>query len=353
MSKIKVGIVGTGFGSIVHYPGFLHHPDFEPVIMIGRNEAKTKAIAKRLNIAWSTNMKDVLENEEIKAVSIVTPPKTHKMLILDSIRSEKHVMIEKPISVSLKESQEVLEQVEESGLTAMVNFEFRFIENRAYLIELLKSGYIGKIHDFSIAVRTASRLNPRKKGYNWWSERAEGGGVLNSIGAHYLDIILQIFGEIDSVYGVPLTIFEKRLNKSTGKMRKVSADDAVSAMIHISENVSGTLQASSVSPFGRGTKMEFYGEEGALVLKADGRLMAGKTQRDSDLQEITIPDHLKVQKFKNEHNLVGPFLKVLDLFSKGINTGSSPSPNLEDAIRVQRTIQSIYTSNSNLKRVKI
>ena len=100
-------------------------------------------------------------------------------------------------------------------------------------MELIKSGYLGDIYQFDISVRTPSRLNPRKRGYNWWSEIKQGGGILGALGSHYIDYIYQIFDDIKGVSGKTSIHIKKRLNKLTGKMSNVSADDAFVCQIDV------------------------------------------------------------------------------------------------------------------------
>lgn len=344
---LKVGIIGTGFGSLVHYPGFLHHPDFEPRILIGQNPSKTKAIAKRIDAPeWSTNWKDAIENPEIDVVSIVTPPKYHLEMVLAAVEANKHILCEKPVSVTLKDAERMRNTIEEHGIVGMVNLEFRYIPNRAYLVELLKSGYIGKIHDFTIILRNSSRLNPRDRGYNWWSERSEGGGVLFSVGAHYIDMLIQVFNKVERVYGRPSTLVERRLNKKTGKMKKVTADDSFSAIFEIGEETTGIIQVSSVSPFAKGTRLEFYGNEGFLGIDEQGRLWGARLSEDQAPKCLEIPSTLATPKFEGLHPLVGPFTKLLNDFSGAIKMGRSLSPDFNDAYNLQRVLTALQSSAS-------
>ncbi len=350
----NVGIVGTGFGSLVHYPGFVNHPEFEPVVITGRDEQKTKTIAKRISCPkWSTNWQKVVADPEIDVISIATPPKSHKEIILESIRNGKHILCEKPLTVTLKEAEEVCKEIEDSGLVGMVNLEFRYLHNRAYFLELLKSDYIGEIQDFSIIIRNSSRLNPRTKGYNWWSEKSEGGGVLFSVGVHYIDFILQVFGKITRVYGHPMIYVPKRLNKQTGKMKQVTADDAYAAIFEIGDKGHGIMQISSVSPFGKGTRMEFYGSSGFLALDEKGRIWAGRLGEHDSPTQLSLPTQNESASTKRKHPLVDAFVRLLNDFAGGIASGRSPSPNFFDALQLQRVLTALNSSSSYGKAMKV
>ena len=344
MSKnpYNVAIVGSGFGSLVHYPGYKIHPQFNPVVLIARNEKKTKAISDKIGIeSWSTDYTEVMQDERIDVVSVATPPKDHFEIVKSALNNGKHVICEKPLGMTAEETKKLKNLTDETGLTAMMNFEHRFIPVRAFLIELINSGYLGEIYEFNISLKNATRLNPRLRGFNWWSDKKQGGGILNAIGPVYLDLITQIFDKVEKVKGCTTTHIKKRLNKQTGKMRKVTSDDAFTALINVSNQITGTLHVSSVAPFGKGKRIEFHGSDGYLSILEDGKIMGAKLQSDKQPLELEIPRHHQLNQIQDEHPLVPPFLKILDIFASGISKGSSPSPNFEDAHRIQNLMDKI------------
>jgi len=351
----NIGIIGTGFGSVVQYPGFSHHPDFLPIAIAGRHKSKTDTIAKRLNIENSySNWKDMLKLDDLDAVSIVTPPHLHKEMTLAALDSGKHVICEKPLSLNAKDAEEMLLKSEESGLINMLDLVFRFIPSRAHMLELIKNDYLGEIYQCDITVHNSSRLNPRTRGYNWWSSQKKGGGILNALGAHYIDFLLQIFGTIERVSGKTATNIPKRLNKMTGRMKTVSADDSFIALFDVGDNVLSTMKISSTSPYGRGPKIEIYGSEGTLMMLEDQSLIGGKLGENKKLQPIEIPAALKLNKYSDEdHLLVPPFVRLLDEFSKSIKTGRSLHPNFEDGFRIQQILDAIRLSNSKMSWISI
>jgi len=352
---LKVGIIGTGFGSVVQYPGFVEHPGFEPVAIAGRHHSKTATIAKRLGVAHHfTNWRELLEMEELDVVSICTPPHLHHEMTIESLKAGKHILCEKPLSTNLAHAQEMQDHVEESGLIAMVDLVFRYIPSRAYMVELIKNGYLGDIYQFDITVRNASRLNPRTRGYNWWSSLKQGGGVLNALGAHYIDFLFQIFDKIDGVSGMTATHIPKRLNKLTGRMKTVSADDAFISLFDIGQDCLASMNISSTTPFGRGPRIEVFGSEGTLVMLEDQTLIGGKIGEDDELKHLEIPENLRLDlKTDPNHLLVPPFIKLLDEFQKSVKTGRSLHPNFEDGLKVQRVLDAIRQSTKQHKWVDL
>ncbi|MHA2501893.1 MAG: Gfo/Idh/MocA family protein [Candidatus Kariarchaeaceae archaeon] len=351
---LRVGIVGTGFGSIVQFPGFLHHPGFEPTVLVGRHETKTKKIAELRGIGnYSTDWKKIVESDEIDAISVVTPPSMHHEMTMAALDAGKHILCEKPLASTLDEAVLMKNRSEDSGLITMVDLVFRFIPSRAHMIELIKNGYVGEIYQVDITVRNDSRLNPRTRGYNWWSSKKMGGGVLNALGSHYIDFLLQIC-DIQRVSARTATHIPKRLNKLTGKMKKVTADDAFVALFDIGDDQLSTMKISSTTGYGRGPRIEIYGSEGALIMQEDQSLFGGKLGEDEVPTRLEIPEQLKLNmELQDEHILVPPFTRLLDEFQKSIRSGRSLHPNFEDGVRIQQIIEAISTSSSKKKWVEI
>jgi predicted dehydrogenase len=337
----KVAIIGTGFGKTVHYPAFSLHNEFDPVIMVGRNQDKTNLISKQLEIEGSIDWEEVISREDIDVISISTDPAMHYSIAKKAIQNHKHVICEKPVGLSYKQVNELWRLSQEFGVTCMVNIEFRYIPERAFLVELINNGYIGEVYNFNISIRNQSRLNPRLSSYNWYSEKSQGGGVLNALGSLYIDMILQIFSKINVIYGKTMINVPKRLDKTTGKMREVTADDSFISVFE-SKNVSGTISVSSVAPFGNGTRIEFYGSNGYLSILEDLKIRGAKIGQDEKPKILELPGHLQLPSVPDKtHFLVKPFLKLLNDFSVGLSNGSSLSPNFKDAANLHKIIDSI------------
>lgn len=347
---INTAIIGTGFGSVVQYPAFLAHPNFNPTLLIGRHKSKTQKIAQRLDIPkndieWETAIKD----PEIDLISIATPPSLHKEMTLASFEAGKHVICEKPLALNVEEAQEMVDAAEDSGLVAMIDLEFRYIPSKQYFMELIKSGYLGDIYQFDVTVRTPSRLNPRQRGYNWWSDKNQGGGILSALGSHYIDYLYQVFDDIKGVSGHTSIHIKKRLNKLTGKMGKVTADDAFVCQFDVGDEILCNMKISSTSPFGKGSRIEAYGSEGSLILLENDQIIGGKIGEDRELKHIPITDKFQMPTANGEHYLIPAFTGLLIDFANGVTRGSSPHPNFHDGLKIQKCMQAIDDSAEKKK----
>ncbi|MGH2414166.1 MAG: Gfo/Idh/MocA family protein, partial [Microcystaceae cyanobacterium] len=105
--KIGVAIVGTGFGQIIHIPGFQHHPRTEVVAVYHRDLEKANAIAQLQNIPYAlNNLEKLVSLPEVDGVSISTPPFLHDEMAKMVLESGKHLLLEKPLNMRAIETRE-------------------------------------------------------------------------------------------------------------------------------------------------------------------------------------------------------------------------------------------------------
>lgn len=351
---LNVGIIGTGFGSVVQYPGFKKHPSFNPIIISGLHKSRTEKIGKRLGVEFTTtNWEELITNSQLDMISIATPPNFHKEMTIAALNAGKHVLCEKPLALDKQEAELMLDAAEDSGLVAMIDLEFRYMPTRAYLMELINTGFCGEIYQFDITINNPSRLNPRTRGYNWWSEKESGGGILAALGSHYIDFILSAFGKIHRVSGRTSIHVPKRLNKFTGKMEKVTSDDSFSCLLDVGEPLQACFKINTTTAFGRGTRIEVYGSEGTLILLEDQTLIGGKVGLDKKLKKINTPLKHLLELKNGEHHLIPPFKSLLSEFVRGVKSGNSPHPNFKDGLKIQKVIDAIRESNNIKKWVEI
>ena len=351
---LKTAIIGTGFGSVVQYPAFLDHSNFNPTTIVGQHKSKTMKIAQRLNIPKnSIDWEEVVKDSELDVISVASPPFLHKNMVLTSFAEGKHVICEKPLATSVSDAQEMVDAANESGLTAMIDLEFRYMPSKLHFMELIKSRYIGDIFEFHVTVRTPSRLNPRKHGYNWWSNKNKGGGMLNALGSHYIDLIYILFDDIKGVQGQTSIHIKSRLNKKTSKMKEVTADDSFHAQFDLGNDTLCSMRLSATSPFGKGSRVEAYGSEGALVMLENDQIFGGKIGEDKDMKHIPHPSKFQTIRKENEHYLIPAFKGLLNDFANGVSRGNSPHPNFQDGLKIQKCVDAIIESENKKKWVHI
>jgi len=341
-NQYRVAIIGTGFAKIVHIPGFCNHPRFVVVSLSGRDPKRTAQLAAAFNISdWHTDWQEMLSSGSFDVVSVVTPPHLHHDIALASLESGYHVLCEKPMALNTQQAKQMLLKVQETGLTAMINHELRYLPARRKFGELLQSGYIGEpkrlVLSYYLNFRSDAKLP-----WDWWSDLDRGGGLLGALGSHLFDAIHHWLGPPKRIWGKLSTVISERPMPSSGEFRRVTADDTFVAVLDLENGAEVVLDITSSSKHNLGYKIMASGTEGTLIIE-DGQRLVG-ARGDSNLQEL---GRFPFPSNDQEDWRFSPFQKLLDVFADGIDRGVSPSPNFTDGLAHQRFIDAVKLSNNS------
>jgi predicted dehydrogenase len=188
MSALKVAIIGAGGMADYHYTGFTH-AGAEVAAIVGRNVERAAVFAGSHNIpkVYDT-LTTLLEKEpEIEAISIVTPNKFHKPLIIEALGKGKHVFCEKPPALNAAEMQEIIDAQKKSGKKLLFDFNNRARPESQAMKAYIKQGRTGRINSAQATwVRRAGI-----PGFGGWftnKELSGGGPVIDLL--HMIDLAL-------------------------------------------------------------------------------------------------------------------------------------------------------------------
>ena len=203
MEKVRIGIIGTGGIAHAHIREYLKMPDVEIVsgadLVEGRAEKFFKEYGME-NVKCYNSHKELLEAGGIDAVSICTYNKTHAECTIDALKAGVHVLLEKPMCVTLEEALEMRKVELESGKILSIGFQPRYENNMIMLKKIVQSGILGKIY----YIQTGGGRRHGIPAYNDASFIKEDEGVigaLGDIGCYSLDMVLNAIG-----YPKPLTV---------------------------------------------------------------------------------------------------------------------------------------------------
>ncbi len=345
--RLRVAVVGTGFGATVQLPGFQGCPRTEVVAVAARSEAHARTAAARFGVPHAfTDIDAVLELDGLDAVSIASPPATHHDLALAALRAGKHVLCEKPFALHQDEAEEMLAEARRTGLTAMVDHEFRWLPARAYFGQLVREGWLGELRSLNV---TRFRGGPTlaQRPWSWHADAGQGGGLLADSGSHLIDAIRAWFGEFAGVFGQLDTWITDRRTPAGG-FRPVTADDACAFLGRLQCGALVTVALSNAAPFGEGIEVQAYGSAGALLIAPDGTLR-GARSGDTALAPLPIPEAFYRRDLvshlpeASDERLM-PFMALVEAFCGWALDGVPASPSFEDGVRNQRIADAIVRS---------
>ena len=197
---LRVAIIGAGSIAKRHIDAIKANPYAEVACICDMNEARVQAIAKEAGLTnYCTDYMDILNDETVDAVSILTPTFTHKTIVLEALNHGKHVLCEKPPALNVQEAQECADAAAKSGKLLMHAFVRRFNKFVVFLKDYIDSGAMGEIYYADVA-----RMERCNKLAGWFvnKDRA-GGGKLMDACIHQLDEALYLMGfpKVKSVKG--------------------------------------------------------------------------------------------------------------------------------------------------------
>jgi predicted dehydrogenase len=192
MTKVRVGVIGLGMGRH-HIAGYQSHPAAEVVAVADADEARLQEIAEKFGVQKRyTSGEEMLCQEPLDVVSIVTPNKLHKPLTVAAFEAGCHVLCEKPMAMSAAEGRDMLAAAQKAGKRLMINFSYRFTEQSMALKAQVDTGVLGEVY-FGRTVWHRRRGLPGFGG--WFGQKAlSGGGPLIDLGVHRLDLALWLMG---------------------------------------------------------------------------------------------------------------------------------------------------------------
>lgn len=199
MNKISWGIIGCGdVTEVKSGPAFNKVANSKIIAVMRRNEEKVKDYAQRHQISkYYTSADDLINDVEINAIYIATPPAFHKDYAIQALKAGKNVYIEKPVTLTVAECEEIIEAEKIYQRKITIAHYRRALPLFIKLKELINNNTIGDIR--IINLKLLQRLGSDKIAQtdeNWRINPAlSGGGLFYDLAPHQLDILVHIFGK--------------------------------------------------------------------------------------------------------------------------------------------------------------
>jgi predicted dehydrogenase len=353
MKRLRVAIIGTGFGRLVQAVGFQRHEGFELVAIAGTGEAKTREIAAQLGIAGAfDDWRRMLDQVRPDLVSVVTPVDLHHPMMLAALERGAHVLCEKPTALHRFQAAEMRDAARSAGRVAAINHEFRFFPARAHALALARRGDIGTPRRGEILGRYPLWSRPETRGWTWLSDARRGGGVLGALGSHHTDCLRLFFGEPISVWA-SVRVDQPRRGPTADQpdQRLATADDGCTVQYEFASGATALFDLSASAPY-RWERFEIHGSDATLRWDETGyrlwRIVAGK---EPELLELSA--ELRLDPRPGDHALVAPFGVMVDRLHRALDGRAEMEPNFDDAVAVQSALDAARESSAAGTRVRV
>lgn len=353
-APVGIGIIGTGFARTTQIPGFRDCMGAKIVAIASGHRERAETVAKEFGIEYvASDWRALVEHNDVDLVSIVTPPSTHMEITLAALEQRKAVLCEKPMAMNAAETAQMVEKARAAGVLALIDHELRFLNSRRTMRGMLQTGAIGTVRHCNYVFRSDYR-SIAERTWDWWSDKAMGGGTLGAIGSHVIDSFRWMLGaEITHALGMLSTHIKQRLDKSSGESRAVTTDDEAKLMFRfadgpLTEGATGTAALSVVESGKYENRLEIYGTKGALMVEETGELwrspMGSGVWRPVQVDQ----DHMAVGMRESSwsRGFTAFAVAICDAL-RGGRTTVHEAATFEDGHRVQVVLDAIRESNES------
>ena len=265
--------------------------------------------------------------EEIDAVGICLPSALHADVAVEALRAGKHVIVEKPVDITLAAADRLIEAQRETGLTVSVISQRRFQPPVAQIRTAIDSGALGRVTS-GIAESAFFRPQSYYDGDDWRGTLAiDGGGALMNQGIHALDLLVWMLGR-------PVQV-----SAQTGRLAHegIEVEDLAGASIVFESGAIGLMLASTAAYPGRPVRLTIHGDQGTAVLDDDQ--LAYFASADSSEPEAPVlagPDGWGPVELAH--------LAQYRDFIAAVREGRPPAVTLEAGRRSLATVLAVYES---------
>ncbi len=194
MSDLRIGIVGPGWVAGAHIETFRKVRGARVTAVCSRRRHDPAELERRFGIPLMVydDYERMLADREIDVIDICTPHPLHADQAVAAARAGKHLLIEKPIALSLADCDRVREAIRENGVQAAVCFECRFSSHFTLVRSLIDRGLLGELHYGEVDYFHG--IGPWYGQFSWNVKREMGGSSLLTAGCHALDALLWFMG---------------------------------------------------------------------------------------------------------------------------------------------------------------
>ncbi len=258
MKQINWGFIGCGdVTEKKSGPAFNGVSGSKIVAVMSRSERKARSYAERHHVPkWYTDAQQVIDDTDVNAIYIATPPGSHATYAIMAMRAGKPVYVEKPLAANYDDCVRVNRVSEQTGIPCYVAYYRRFLPYFIKVKDIVRSGVLGKIVNVQMRLTSPLELDRSDDTPLPWRLQPEiaGGGLFYDLAPHQFDLLQEMFGVITEASGV-----------CANRGGYYSAEDSVSACFKFENGLTGSGSWCFVAhPSAREDRIEITGEEGKL-----------------------------------------------------------------------------------------
>lgn len=345
MKKIKTGIASFGMsGRVFHAPFIAHNPGYDLVKIVERTPRGAQMIYPDVGVVNS--YEELLDDRETELIIVNTPDATHYPLTKKALLAGKHVVTEKPFTLSVSEGDELIRLAREKNLILTVFQNRRWDGDFLTVRKIVSEGLLGRIVEFEAHF---DRFRNYIKPGTWKEDKELGTGNIYNLGSHMIDQALILFGMPESVYA------DLRNNRDRSKVNDYYD-------IHLYYKRMKVILKSSYLVREPGPRYILHGTRGSFVKKGtdpqeealnSGAVPGGEAwgQEEEEYWGILHTGSAEQPKREKVETLPGNYKAFYDNLFSAIREGKELSVKAREALDVIRIIEAAIISNRDKKMI--
>lgn len=254
--SIGFAIIGTGSIGQVHAKSISGIEGAHVAVGCSIIPQEAKQFAEQNNSDWCEDFHEAIHRDDVQVVSICTPSALHLDPALAAFKAGKHVLVEKPMEITLEKADQMIEAADKYNCKLSVIFQSRFNPDMQWMKKMVDEGKLGKITMGEASLKWYRSAEYYKTG-GWRGTWAmDGGGAVMNQGIHWVDLLQWMMGPVDTVYANCGTL-----------IHDIEVEDTAIASVKFKNGALATIQvATSVFP-GMTDRLEISGNKGTLYME--------------------------------------------------------------------------------------
>jgi predicted dehydrogenase len=330
MKTIGIGLIGCGLWGSIHARTYKASPLVRLITVCDQDIDRASQFAKNYGFnSYTTNLQELLANPDIQAVSIATPDPTHTPLVLTALEAGKHVLVEKPLAMTVEECEKILLTRDKHGVKLMVDFHNHWNIPFIQVRKMVESGELGDL--LMINVKLNDTIYVPTKMLEW----ADRSSPAHFLGSHTVDLIRWLSGsEIKKVYSVSRSVVLKGQGIKTPDFYQSILELSSGATAYVENCWVIAENAPNVFDF----EGEFIGTKGSTYVNISHHRMIEKYTQDGS----GFPDVLGIVDINGKPT--GFCTASIEHFIDCIAHGTDPVVTGEDGLEATRVVQAMEQS---------
>ena len=346
-AKVRFALIGAGVIGDVHARALTQLDIADLVVIADLDESKAAIVAQKYGVEEATiDVENLLRRGDIDAVTICTPSGVHADLAVAALNAGKHVVVEKPIDVSLEAADRIVAAEKTSGKIVAVISQHRFDKSTEKVTQAVRDGNLGRITS-AIVSHAWWRGQSYYDSGDWRGTWAiDGGGATMNQTVHTIDLMV-------SILGVPVEVFAYTACLAH---ERIEVEDAAVAVVKFDSGALGIIHATTAAYPGLDASLRIFGSKGSAVIADDELIYLH--ENSGEAPEIAMPDGTDLNQVGDEYRLtesrMGPAHRAqLADFVRAITGGSPVRVGTAPARTALSVILAMYQSAATGRPVKL